>query len=150
MKIQVYADGSATTMDGPGGYGYAIVIDGKLFSQGSGGIEKATNNVAEITAAIEGLNYVSGLKNNKDSDAYKDAEVELVCDSQLVLKYATGEYKCRKYHLVPLNIKLRKLFNELKATTRWVRGHSGEQYNELCDKLAKSARESQIALSSGT
>jgi ribonuclease HI len=136
MKIEVYSDGSATTADKPGGYGYVILVDGVKHSEGSGHIDRATNNAAEITAAVSGLEAVI----NDPALSIAD-EIVLVSDSQLVLKYATGEYKCRKFHLVPLYIKLRHAYQQLKATTRWVKGHSGEEHNERCDELAKAARE---------
>lgn len=141
MKIEVYCDGSATTGDKPGGWGYCIVIDGAEHSRQSGGLNLATNNVAEITAAIEGLDEVIRLKSSGGTTIDPNATVELVSDSQLVLKYATGEYRCKAPHLVPFYIKLRKLYGTAKASTRWVRGHTGDHYNEICDKLAKSARE---------
>ena len=144
MKIEVYTDGSATTADKPGGWGYVILVDGVKHSEASGGLQKATNNVAEITAAIEGLRAASLLQANANgnarTDGVNDVSIELISDSQLVLRYATGEYQCRKYHLLPLYLELRKHYRSTGATTRWVRGHSGDTYNEQCDKLAKAAR----------
>ena len=119
MKVEIYTDGSATTADKPGGWAYVIIVDGKVYRERSGHLGKATNNVAELTAAIEGLTDVAG-----DIVLRAAPEKYLVSDSQLVLKYATGEYQCRKFHLVPLYIKLKKLYGELNATTSWVRGHS--------------------------
>lgn len=135
-QVEIYSDGSGNTMDGDGGYGYVIVVDGVKVAEGMGFLPNATNNVAEITAAIEGLHKYLGT-----SSLHAEAEVTLVCDSQLVLKYATGEYKCKAMHLVPLYINLRKLFKEANAKTRWVRGHNGDKFNEECDVLAKTARE---------
>lgn len=145
MKIEVYADGSGTVKDAPGGYGFVVCVEGVKVAEGSGYIAKATNNVAEITAAISGLEYVAthdlpGVETgNKGCGA---VEVVLVSDSQLTLRYATGEYQCKKPHLLPLYLKLRKQFNALGATTRWVKGHAGDEHNERCDKLASAARQS--------
>ena len=141
MKIEVYTDGSATIATKPGGWGYVIVIDGQEYQRQNGGLPLATNNVAEITAAIEGLDRVIQLKSSGSPNIDPNADVELVSDSQLVLRYATGEYRCKAMHLVPLYIKLRKLYGQANATTRWVRGHAGDHFNEVCDKLAKAARE---------
>ena len=55
MKIEVYSDGSATTADKAGGWGSVIVIDGALHKELSGHLESATNNDAELEAAIQGL-----------------------------------------------------------------------------------------------
>jgi ribonuclease HI len=138
MHVEVYSDGSATTNDKPGGFAYVLVVDGVKLAEGSGHLNKATNNVAEITAAIRGLEHVQ----NDTSLAGADT-ITLVSDSQLVLRYSTGEYQCRKPHLVPLYCKLRQLHNKLKIKTRWVKGHSGDEHNERCDVLAKKAREQQ-------
>ena len=136
MLVEIYSDGSATTADKPGGWAYVILVDGVKYKEGSGHLKSATNNVAELTAAIEGLKCAAN-----DSTICGAQSIVLISDSQLVLKYATGEYKCRKFHLVPLYIQLRKEYQALKATTRWVKGHSGEEHNERCDELAKAARE---------
>lgn len=141
MQIEVYCDGSATTAEKPGGFAYVIVIDGVEFKRQNGGLHKATNNVAEISSAIEGMQYVIGCQTDGTLPSNsEDLQVVIVSDSQLVLRYATGEYNCKAYHLVPYYTKLRTLFKELNATTRWIKGHSGDRYNEICDKLAKEAR----------
>ena len=140
MLIEVYADGSGNTFDSDGGYGWRLVIDGTLSAEGSGYLSKATNNVAEITAAIEGLNYakdyirLNGLQQQSPPDVY------LVSDSQLVLGYASGSYQCKALHLTQLYIQLKKVFKDVNGKTRWVKGHSGDEHNEGCDKLAKAAR----------
>lgn len=137
IKIEVYADGSGNTFDSDGGWGFVMVVDGVNLKEGSGYLPSATNNVAELTAAIQGLKY---------ADAYVQAanltnyEVILVSDSQLTLGYASGLYKCKAVHLGPLNIEVKKYYNKLSATTKWVKGHSGNHYNEICDQLAGEAR----------
>lgn len=133
MLVQIYSDGSATTADKPGGYGFVVVVDGVKVHEGSGGIPKSTNNVAELTAALEGLEYAKA--------NYPGAEIELISDSMLVLNYTNGSWRCKKLHLALLHSKLRKLNDELKLKTTWVRGHTGNKYNEECDILAKSERE---------
>ena len=55
MKIEVWTDGSATIATKPGGFGWVITLDGKFHSEGSGHLEKATNNDAELMASICGL-----------------------------------------------------------------------------------------------
>ena len=142
MKVEIYADGSGNTFNSDGGYGYRIVLDGALSHEGSGYLASATNNVAELTAAIEGLKYVAGLRSAGIRQQYSD-EVILISDSQLVLGYASGRYQCKALHLTQLYIELRQLYKELNCTQRWVKGHSGDEHNEGCDKLAKAARESK-------
>jgi ribonuclease HI len=135
MVVEVYCDGSGQTMECPGGWGTVVVVDGVEKLRLSGSISNATNNIAEITAAIMGLEAVAG------DSTLSASRPTLVSDSQLVLGYASGKYQCKAYHLVPLYIRLKKVYRQLEASTRWVKGHSGDHYNEICDKLAKAARE---------
>lgn len=140
MLVEIYSDGSGNTFDSDGGYGWRLVVDGALVGEGSGYLPRATNNVAEITAAIEGLKAARthiGSLSVQPTDAVR---VVLVADSQLVLGYANGAYACKALHLAPLYIELKKVFKEVGATTRWVKGHSGNEHNEGCDVLAKAAR----------
>ena len=141
MLLEVFSDGSATTGDKPGGYGFVICVGGVKVAEGSGHIPKATNNVAEITAAIAGLEYISTHDIPGMGELDTVPTIVLVSDSKLVLGYANGEYQCRKPHLLTIFLKLRKLYRQLNAETRWVRGHTGDEHNERCDQLAKAARE---------
>ena len=143
MMFEVYCDGSATTGDKPGGFAFVLCCDGVKIGEGSGHLTKATNNVAEITAAIRGLDAVSKTREFQlyiTENAGKLPATTLVSDSQLTLKYANGEYQCRKYHLLQLYLELRRHYQKIGATTRWVKGHSGDEHNERCDELAKAAR----------
>ena len=138
MNVEIYCDGSATTANLPGGWAFVVLVDGVKYTEASGFLGKATNNIAELTAAISGLEYV------KQHGSLSSAKsITLISDSQLTLKYASGDYQCRKPHLVPLYCKLRQLYVKMNITTRWVKGHSGDTYNEQCDILAKAARGGQ-------
>lgn len=139
MKIQVYSDGSGNTFSGTGGWAYRIIIDGEVKAQAGGHLPYATNNVAELYGAVEGL---SETKRILDAGAHEDFECWLVSDSKLVLGYADGSFKCKAKHLEVLHKKIRELYVSLSVKTLWVKGHSGDTHNEACDKLAKAARKS--------
>ena len=136
-KIEIYSDGSGNTMESDGGWGFVMVVDGVKLKEGSGYLPKATNNTAELTAAIRGLQYVDAYMQAASLDK---ADVTLISDSQLTLNYASRLWKCKAEHLRPLRTELSSLFNKLNAKTKWVKGHNGDEFNELCDELAGEAR----------
>lgn len=138
--IEVYSDGSGNTMASDGGFGWRIVIDGKFLEEGSGYLPRATNNIAEITAAIKGLERAADII---VQNGWTLAKVVLISDSQLVLRYADGKWRCKAEHLKPLRATLQQVYNKLDADTRWVKGHAGDPNNEACDKLAGNARKSK-------
>jgi hypothetical protein len=70
----------------------------------------------------------------------EDLEVTLISDSQIILNWANGSYRFKQEDKLPLYDHLRRLVTKLKVRTKWVRGHSGDQWNERCDHLANLAR----------
>jgi len=131
--ISIYCDGASSgKADKPGGYGWIIVQNGIVLESGLGGHHCTTNNLMECEGAIRGLaaafTYV-GL----------DVEFELVSDSQYVLRLASGEYnpKVNKDKIYELR-NICKLIPNLRF--RWVKGHSSNPYNDMCDSLAKQGK----------
>lgn len=140
MKIEVYADGSATIATKPGGYGWVIVQDGIKVQEGSGRIENATNNDAELEAAIMGLAYVLKMLSPMLHKEGQEPHVELVSDSQIILGWANGTNRFKQKKKMQKFQALKFLMERLNAKTRWIKGHSGDEHNERCDKLAGWAR----------
>ena len=125
---------------GPAGWGAVLIEPGSgAESDHFGFIGMGTNQIAELTAALEGLGRTP-----------VGAEVELVSDSQYVLKGLT-EWRAgwerkgfRNSKNEPVaNLALwKRLFAAADArriSVRWVRGHNGEVYNERADALANKA-----------
>jgi ribonuclease HI len=140
MKIDVYSDGSAQTSATAGGWGSVIIIDGTLHKELSGHLEFATNNDAELIAAIQGLDYVLNLLATDLSSFPQENEVTLISDSEIVLNWANGKYRFKQIDKMPLYDHLRRLVKKMNVKTQWCRGHSGNVWNERCDKLANLAR----------
>ena len=139
MIIEVYSDGSATIASKPGGYGYVICFDGVKVDEGFGHMEMATNNDAELEAAIQGLAKV--LKMRIDGQIpIGNHEITLVSDSQIVLCWADGTQRFKQQHKIAKYHQLQHVMKKLNAKTRWVQGHSGDEHNERCDKLANKGR----------
>ena len=148
MRIEVYTDGSATTKNKPGGWAYVIVIDDTKYAECSGHLDSATNNDAELEAAIQGLGAVAELLTNNRISLKLPAltthspllSVFLCSDSELILGWASGRYNFKQAEKMDKYYSLQKLVNLLDVKTRWIKGHSGDEYIERCDKLANEAR----------
>lgn len=140
MHIEVYTDGSATTNDKPGGYGWVMVHDGVKYSEGSGHMEKASNNDAELEAAIQGLSAAVLYINTCSTIPGEGWQLTLVSDSQLILGWADGTYAFRQLDKIEKFKTLQLLVQNYHVNVRWVKGHDGDEHNERCDKLANAAR----------
>lgn len=140
MKWVAYTDGAcAPSNPGPAGWGCVLIAPDATETDHFGFIGPGTNQIAELTAALEGLNRVPA-----------GSTVELVSDSQYVLK-GLGEWRAgwerkgfrnSKGEQVANLALWKQLFaaaDARKVTTRWVRGHNGDVYNERADALANKA-----------
>lgn len=141
MNWVAYTDGAcAPTNPGPAAWGVYLLAPGQ--SEGEefcGFIGHGTNQIAELTAAIQGLSRVP-----------PGAPVELVSDSQYVLKGLTEwrkgwerkGFRNAKGEPVanqPFWQTLFALADARKVGVRWVRGHNGDVHNERVDGLANKA-----------
>jgi ribonuclease HI len=136
-----YTDGAcAPSNPGPAAWGAVILgPDGRDVEHARGFIGHGTNQIAEITAAIEGLERIP-----------EGATVELVSDSQYVLKglsewrrgWERRNWRNSKNEPVA-NLELwKRLFavaDARRVSVRWVRGHNGDAHNETADRLANEA-----------
>ena len=119
--IDIYTDGACIGNPGPGGWGVVILQENDNFFL-SGGEKNTTNNRMEITAVIEGLKNVD----SKDLTVYSD--------STYVINTITKGWKKNKNQ--DLWEILEKLVSEKNVKWEWVKGHSGNEFNEKADKLA--------------
>lgn len=140
MKIDVYSDGSATTADKPGGCGAVVLVDGILYRELAIHLESATNNDAELISAIKGLDCALEYLSKCQGSFELECEVTLISDSEIILNWANGTYRFKQSDKMPLYDHLRRLVKKMKVKTKWVKGHSGDRWNERCDKLANNAR----------
>lgn len=126
-KYTVFADGGCQfNPGGHGGYGAVIVDENGNLTQLSEGFLATTNNRMEIKGAIAGLNFVP-----------RGSEVMFYSDSQYVVNTMNGNYKITKN--LDLWEELKKAAQGKKVSWFWVKGHAGNDLNEVCDRLATAA-----------
>jgi len=128
VKAFLYTDGGARGNPGPAAYGYVLeAVDGTVLSSEGQAIGVATNNVAEYRGLVAGLDRAIELGVD---------EVEVVSDSELLVKQMRGEYKVKNEALRLLSLEAARLARRLdKVDYRHVR----REHNELADRLVNEA-----------
>ena len=133
MRI-LYTDGSASPNPGPGGF--AVIENGQPIALGA---EKESTNIR-----MEGLAVKRAL------EVLDGETAEIRTDSQfwinVLTKWAPGwrakGWKKSKGEIANLDIvqPLLALFEESNAEIIWLKGHDGEEFNEMADEWANRAR----------
>ena len=128
MKAKLFTDGGARGNPGPAAYGYVIEADdGTVLAAHGEKIGVATNNVAEYRALIAGLAKAVELA---------VPELEVVSDSELLVKQMTGVYRVKNEALRELSLEAAGLARRIgKVTYTAVR----REHNELADRLVNEA-----------
>jgi ribonuclease HI len=128
VKARLSTDGGARGNPGPAAYGYVLEAeDGTVLAARGERIGVATNNVAEYSALIAGLEKALEL----DID-----ELDVISDSELLVKQMTGEYRIKNETLQDLAHDARRLARKVgKVTYKAVR----REHNELADQLVNEA-----------
>lgn len=136
-KVKLYTDGACSGNPGKGGWA-AILLYGKHSKQTAGYEENTTNNKMELTAVIEGLKCLK-----------EPCEVEVFSDSSYVINAFqkgwvdswcnNGWIKADKKA-----VKNKQLWEQLVELNKihkveWikVKGHTDDEFNNLCDSLAR-------------
>jgi ribonuclease HI len=123
--LVIHCDGAARGNPGPAGSGASITTPGgELVDEIAEGLGETTNNVAEYTAAILGLERAAALGAR---------EVLLRTDSQLLVNQLTGVYRVKTPHLQPLHRRVRELARSFDRVTF---EHVRREQNVEADRLA--------------
>ena len=138
-KVIIYTDGACSGNPGPGGWGAVLMYKGTK-KEISGAKNNTTNNVMELTAALEGLKMLKF-----------PCEVELYSDSAyLVNGFSQGWiYNWQKNNWQTSNkepVKNKEIWQEIYKMTQThkvkfikVKGHADNEFNNRCDELARNA-----------
>jgi len=128
MRVRLFTDGGARGNPGPAAYGYVLEAeDGTVLAAHGESIGIATNNVAEYSALIAGLEQARKLGLG---------EIEVVSDSELMVKQMRGEYKVKNEALRELSLRAARLAGKVgKVRYTAVR----REHNKLADQLVNDA-----------
>jgi ribonuclease HI len=128
VKARLSTDGGARGNPGPAAYAYVLEADdGTVLDARGQAIGVATNNVAEYRALVEGL--------HRAVQAGID-ELEVVSDSELIVKQMRGEYRIKNEALRALAREAEELAGQIgRVTYTAVR----REHNQLADELVNKA-----------
>jgi ribonuclease HI len=104
MELTIFTDGASRNNPGEAGVGIFITQDSIPIEKIAQYLGTATNNVAEYTAAIIGLEHAVKLR---------ATSVKLCADSELLVKQLNGQYKVKNEGLKPLYAKLKELIAKI-------------------------------------
>lgn len=135
--IVYYTDGSASPNPGPGGF--AVIRDNKPYIVGGEPAPETTNIRMEGLAIKAALEDADG----QECQVYTDSEFWI----NVITKWAAGwqakGWKKKGGEIKNLDIvqAVFPLYQQSNAKLIWVRGHEGDEGNELADEWANKARE---------
>ena len=128
MKARLFTDGGARGNPGPAAYGFVLETeDGTVLAAEGAAIGDATNNVAEYSGLVAGLRRAIELQ---------VPDVEVVSDSELMVKQMRGEYRVKNEALRDLYEQAIRLADKLGNVEY---RHVKRAHNELADKLVNDA-----------
>ena len=128
MKARLSTDGGARGNPGPAAYAYVLENEaGDVVAAHGEAIGVATNNVAEYSALVAGL---------EKAVEVGVGELEVISDSELMVKQMRGEYKVKNEALRELSLRAGRLAREI-GTVRYTAVR--REQNKLADQLVNDA-----------
>ena len=142
QEFKIYTDGACLGNPGPGGYAAVILnSDSKKLKTVAGSEKDSTNNRMELRAVIEALKNIP--KNTK-IELYSDSSYVLNGLSSWVEGWKKNGWKTASKNEVAnqdLWQELDQLSSDFELSYQKVKGHSGDQFNEEVDTMAKKEAE---------
>lgn len=138
-EITINTDGGSRGNPGPSAIGIVIKTGEQKIAEISEYLGITTNNVAEYTAVIKALDYLTINHITADSLLF-------VLDSELVVKQIKGLYKVKLPHLQELNLKIKKQILTLTTGNKIKKisfVHVLREKNKEADTLVNSCLDSQ-------
>ena len=128
MHVKLFTDGGARGNPGPAAAAFVLeAADGTVLDARGDAIGVQTNNVAEYTALLNGLRRAAELG---------VTELEVISDSELMVKQMRGEYKVKNAALRTLSVEAGRLARAVGSVTYTA---VRREHNVLADQLVNDA-----------
>ena len=132
-RLMVNVDGGARGNPGPAAIGVVVRGDGgEVIEEVGERIGEATNNVAEYKALLKGIELAA---------ARGGTELELIGDSELVVRQVEGRYKVKNAGIKPLHAEVKRA---LRGFDSWSIRHVRREQNSDADRLVNEALDQAV------
>lgn len=134
-NVTIYTDGACKGNPGPGGWACVLLCNGRE-KRLSGGEDMTTNNRMELLSVINGLAFLT-----------ERCKVTVISDSKYIVDAINNRWlpgwkrngwarSDGALKNTDLWMRLDELLQKQDCKFQWIKGHNGNRYNEICDKLA--------------
>ena len=128
MRARLFTDGGARGNPGPAAAAFVLEAeDGTVLDASGDTIGVATNNIAEYRALVAGLARAAELGVD---------DLEVVSDSELLVKQMRGEYRIKNATLIDLSLEAKRHERRI-GSVRYTAVR--REHNELADRLVNEA-----------
>ena len=135
-NIEIYTDGGCSGNPGPGGWAYVIIDNETVIEKCSGNQMHTTNNQMELTAVIKATEKIALL--NFSAVIHTDSQYVKNGITKWIFNWKKNGWKTANKKPVKnkeLWMALDESASKIDVQWKWVKGHAGIEYNEMCDSM---------------
>ena len=127
-EYEIWTDGGYSISNGVGAYAFLVLHGDEEVYRHAEKVERSTNNRCELLAIINAVRLLPD-----------HSSVTIYTDSQYSIGVLTGQFRRKKNTDLLDEWDIIVASKGLSIEFEWVKGHSGNKYNELCDEMCNEA-----------
>lgn len=139
-SLTIYCDGSCgPTNPGPGGWSFLVPLTG---DKSYGGEQQSTNNRMELLSVIMALTQAAEIYSGKTIKILSDSLYAINGCTLWMKNWKKNGWRTKTGDVKNVDLwkRLDQLLQEVPVKFTWVKGHNGNEYNEMADSLANEGR----------
>lgn len=133
-EVYAYVDGSFLAKTGEFSFGAVIFYNGEILKFSEKFSDSSLSGMRNVAGEIKGAEFVMDF-----AEKNKIPELDIYYDYMGIEKWCTGEWKANKAGTAAYRDFYNKIKDSVRVNFIKVKGHSGDEYNDMADALAKAA-----------